>query len=167
MPMRPLLHGCRAHHSGHVVVGHHAHITRDVECYRGQPVFHGLGKFVRVTRALNLEANPSPARLAWADRRRQLFGVEPDPAYATSPFHPEAKNAFVAVCDVDEGGVRRAGFVPCWIQPSGAAGAARRRRAGRAVASYIEEMTAKAGLRCRFRRYEGVVWFEPVRDVRL
>ena len=54
---------------------------------------------------------PSPA---------QLFGFEPDPAYPTYPFHPEAKNAFIAVCDVDAGGVRRAGFVPRWIQPSGA-----------------------------------------------
>ena len=146
----------------HVVVGHHAHITRVVECYRGRPVFHGLGNFVAVTRALNLEANPSPARLAWAHRRRQLFGFEPDPAYPTYPFHPEAKNALIAVCDVDEGGVRRAGFVPCWIQPSGAPEPLGDDERGRAVASYIEDITARAGLRSRFRWDEGMVWFEPV-----
>jgi len=145
-----------------VVVGHHAHITRGVEWYRGRPVFHGLGNFVTVTRALNLEANPSPARLAWAHRRRQLFGFEPDPAYPTYPFHPEAKNAFIAVCDVDDDGVRRAGFVPCWIQPSGAPEPLSDGERGRAVASYIEEITARAGLRSRFRWDEEMVWVEPV-----
>ena len=63
---------------------------------------------------------------------------------------------------MDEGGVRRAGFVPCWIQPSGAPEPLGDDERGRAVASYIEEITARAGLRCRFRRDEGMVWFESV-----
>jgi poly-gamma-glutamate synthesis protein (capsule biosynthesis protein) len=143
-----------------IVVGHHAHITRGVEIYRDRPVFHGLGNFVTVTRALNVEANPSPARLAWAKRRRQLFGFEPDPSYPIYPFHPEARNAMIAVCDVDSGGVRRAGFVPCWILPSGAPEPLGDDERGRAVAGYLEEITRRAGLQCGFRWDQGIVWFE-------
>lgn len=142
-----------------IVVGHHAHITRGVEVYRGKPVFHGLGNFVTVTRALSVEANASPARLAWARRRRELFGFEPDPDYPTYPFHPEAKNAMIAACDVDATGVVRAGFVPCWIQPSGAPVPLGDDQRGRAVAGYIEAITARAGLTASFRWEDGLVWF--------
>ena len=49
-----------------IIVGHHAHILRGIEIYKGKPIFHGLGNFVTVTRALNVKNNASPARLAWA-----------------------------------------------------------------------------------------------------
>ena len=142
-----------------IVVGHHAHITRGVEVYRGQPVFHGLGNFVTVTRALNVEANASPARLAWAKRRRELFGFEPDPLYPTYPFHPEAKNAMIAVCDVEAGGVVRAGVLPCWIQPSGAPEPLQDDPRGVEVARYVEEITSRAGLATSFRWEDGIAWF--------
>ena len=143
-----------------IVVSHHAHITRGVEVCRGRPVFHGLGNFVTVTRALSVGANASPARLAWAKRRKELFGFEPDPDYPTYPFHPEAKNAIVAACDVDRSGVVRAGFVPCWIQPSGAPEPLADDARGRGVARYIEDITARAGLKARFAWEDGIVRFE-------
>jgi poly-gamma-glutamate synthesis protein (capsule biosynthesis protein) len=132
-----------------IVVGHHAHILRGIEIYKSRPIFHGLGNFVTVTRALSLEANPSPERLAWARRRRELFGFEPDPEYPTYPFHPEAKNAMLAVCEVAPDGVR-AGFIPCWIEPSGRPVPLGRDRRGEAVAGYVETITQKAGLNARF-----------------
>src|SRR5690606_11163559 len=36
----------------HAVIAHHAHIFKGVELYRGHPIFHGLGNFATVTRAL-------------------------------------------------------------------------------------------------------------------
>jgi poly-gamma-glutamate synthesis protein (capsule biosynthesis protein) len=132
-----------------VVVGHHAHILRGIEIYKGRPIFHGLGNLVTVTRALTLEANPSPERQAWAIRRRELFGFEPDPAYPTYPFHPEAKNAVIGVCTVGSAGVR-AGFVPCWIEPSGRPVALTRAERGEEVAAYVDAITRKAGLNARY-----------------
>jgi poly-gamma-glutamate synthesis protein (capsule biosynthesis protein) len=142
-----------------IVVGHHAHITRGVEMYRGRPIFHGLGNFVTVTRALNIEANASPARLAWAKRRTALFGFEPDADYPTYPFHPEAKNAMMAICEVDETGVARAGFVPCWILPSGEPTPLDQDGKGADVARYLEDISARAGLKASFHWQDGIVWF--------
>ena len=102
-----------------------------------------------VTRALTLEDNPSPARRAWAERRRVLFGFEPDPAYPTYPFHPEAKNAMLAVCDVGADGIS-AGFVPCWVEPTGQVVPQRREQKGEAVARYVEDITRAAGLKASF-----------------
>jgi hypothetical protein len=133
-----------------IVVGHHAHILRGVEVYKGRPIYHGLGNFVTVTRALNIEANPSPKRLEWARRRRELFGFEPDPDYPTYPFHPEARNAMIAVCEIDAGGVRKAGFLPCWVNPRGQPEVCSNNKRGRAVASYIEQITGRTSLHTNF-----------------
>jgi hypothetical protein len=134
----------------HVVVGHHAHILRGVDVYRGRPIFHGLGNFVTVTRALTMEANPSPERQAWARRRRELFGFEPDPDMPAYPFHPESRNTIVARCMLGPEGVREAGFVPCWIDgdarpvPCGS-------RDGGPVTDYVASINAAAGLRTRLQ----------------
>jgi poly-gamma-glutamate capsule biosynthesis protein CapA/YwtB (metallophosphatase superfamily) len=133
-----------------IVVGHHAHILRGVEVYKNRPIYHGLGNFVTVTRALNIDNNPSPKRLEWARRRRELFGFEPDSNYPTYPFHPEARNAMIAVCEIDADGVPKAGFIPCWINPKGQPEICIDDARGRAVASYIEQITGKAGLDADF-----------------
>lgn len=61
----------------HIVVGHHAHIARGIESYRGRPIFHGLGNGVVVTHALS-PGQDHPARAEWAERRKRMFGFEPD-----------------------------------------------------------------------------------------
>ncbi len=134
-----------------IVVGHHAHILRGIEMYRGKPIFHGLGNFVTVTRALSVENNASPARSAWAKRRRELFGFAPDPDYPTFPFHPEAKNAIIAFCDVSKSGVQRAGFIPCWINPKGDPEVVGNNERGQMVADYVEQITRKAELNAKFK----------------
>lgn len=58
----------------HAVVAHHAHIMRGVEMYRGRPIFHGLGNFVTVTRALTPTMTDNAERQDWARRRQQLYG---------------------------------------------------------------------------------------------
>jgi len=135
-----------------IIVGHHAHILRGIEVYKGRPIYHGLGNFVTVTRALNIEENPSPKRLGWARRRRELFGFEPDPNYPTYPFHPEARNTMIAVCEIGPEGVRKAGFIPCRVNPKGQPEICGNDTRGREVVSYIEQITMKAALRADFRR---------------
>jgi hypothetical protein len=142
-----------------IVFGHHAHILRGIEVYKQRPIYHGLGNFVTVTRALNMEANPNPQRLQWARRRRELFGFEPDPNYPTYPFHPEARNAMIAVCEIGSEGVRKAGFIPCWVNPKGQPEICGDDARGRAVASYIEQITRKASLDTKFEWDEGLVRF--------
>jgi poly-gamma-glutamate capsule biosynthesis protein CapA/YwtB (metallophosphatase superfamily) len=132
-----------------IVVGHHAHILRGIEVVRGRPVFHGLGNFVTVTRALSLD-NQHPARREWAKKRRELFGFTPDPEYPNYPFHPEAKHALIADCRIGADGHVSAGFLPCWIQPSGKPEVLGRDARGQATLDYVADISRRAGFATEF-----------------
>ncbi len=99
----------------HIVVGQHARILRGIEFHRGRPIFHGLGNFVCVTRALSGPAGDSPERQTWMKRRQQLFGFVPNPLMPAYPFNPDSRHTMVARCVVHGSGRVEAGFVPCWI----------------------------------------------------
>jgi poly-gamma-glutamate synthesis protein (capsule biosynthesis protein) len=132
-----------------VVVGHHAHILRGIELYKGKPIYHGLGNFATVTRALSPSNPDTPEAAAWAKRRMELFGFAPDPGMPTYPFHPESRNTIIADCRVGRDGSVDAGFVPCWIdddaRPVPQVGAV-----GRSVVDYLAEISREAGLAAAF-----------------
>jgi len=140
-----------------VVVGHHAHILRGIEIYRGKPIFHGLGNGCVVTRALSPDTD-DPARADWARRRREIFGFTPDPAYFLAPFHPQAVNAMLGCVRLHADGTHTAGFIPLHVDAPG-----RPRRCTEAeapgVLRYVEEITAAAGLPALTTEYrEGQAW---------
>jgi len=84
-----------------IVVGNHAHILRGTE--QG---WHNLPR----SRTLR-HGNPRPEPSEECQSGTTV-GFEPDPGYSAYPFHPEAKNAMIAVCEVDRGGACSAGFIP-------------------------------------------------------
>jgi Bacterial capsule synthesis protein PGA_cap len=134
----------------HIVVGQHAHILRGIEFHRGRPIFHGLGNFVCVTRALSGPAGNSPERQAWMKRRQQLFGFVPDPAMPTYPFNPESRHTLVARCTVHGDGRVQAGFVPCWIDTDARPLPLGRSADGERVLAYVQHINAEAGLQAQF-----------------
>jgi len=151
---RPLAHAavdCGAD----IVIGHHAHIVKGIELYKGKPVFHGLGNGCVVTRALSPN-QAHPERAAWAVRRKELFGFEPDPAYELAPFHPEAVNAMIAHVSWDGEGELHAGIIPVHVEAPGRPVLVRGRRA-REIVRYIERISSTAGLPdIRFVRHDDI-----------
>jgi len=140
-----------------VVVGHHAHILRGIELYRGKPIFHGLGNGCVVTRALSPDTS-DPARAEWAKRRRELFGFTPDPAYYLAPFHPQAVHALLGRVRRAADGSLAAGFVPLHVDPPGRPRACSGVEAAQLV-RYVEDITVAAGLpplSCEYR--DGCAW---------
>lgn len=136
-----------------IVVGHHAHIVRGIEMYRGRPIFHGLGNGVVVTHALS-PAQDHPARAEWAERRKRMFGFEPDPAYTLAPFHPEAVNGMIGRCRIDAGTVVETAFRPIWFAPPGRPEPATGAQA-QAIADYIDAAGQRAGLSPLDRTWAG------------
>lgn len=127
-----------------IVVGHHPHIARGIEIYKGKPVFHGLGNGCVVTHALS-PGQDNAARAAWVERRKALFGFEPDPAYTLAPFHPEAVNALIGKVIWRADGRLETRFLPVFIEAPGRPVLATGERA-QAVTRYIADITVRAGL---------------------
>lgn len=140
-----------------IVVGHHAHLLRGIELRGGCPVFHGLGNACVVTHALS-PGQDHPARAAWVERRRKLFGFEPDPRYTLAPFHPDAVHGALGVVIAHADGGLSCGVVPLWVEPPGRPVYVDDERAT-AVIAYLERITAEAGLPAStFRRASSLLW---------
>lgn len=141
------------------VFAHHAHIMRGIEVHRGKPIFHGLGNFVTVTRALTpAEGGDSAERAAWAEKRKALYGFAPDPDMPFYPFHPESRNTAIATCRFDHDGLIEAGLIPCRIDDAGRPvplppGSPE----GDDVIDYIEHISTTAGLNGRLTRHDDAV----------
>lgn len=143
-PYERALAQCAIEAGADAVLGHHAHIIRGIEFHRGKPIFHGLGNGCVVTHALS-PAQDHPARREWAERRKQLFGFEPDPAYTLAPFHPEAVNAFIGKLTVHGDGSIDVDVVPIHVEPPGRPVVADDRQA-EVIRKYIERITCAADL---------------------
>jgi len=126
------------------VAGHHAHIVKGIELYRGRAIFHGLGNGCVVTRALSPDQE-HPKRREWAERRKTLFGFEPNPAYVLAPFHPEAVNAFIGRVERRADGSITNGIVAVHVEAPGRPVLAAPNKA-REIADYVERITVEAGL---------------------
>lgn len=128
------------------VIGHHAHLLKGIEAYRGRPIFHGLGNFVTVTKALGGAPDDSPERRAWARERVRLFGFSPDPAMPDYPFHPESRNTAIAVITLAPDGSVGAEAIPCWIDDDARPVPLTRADGGERVGEYLKTITREAGL---------------------
>ncbi len=127
------------------VIGHHAHIMKGIEVYKGRPIFHGLGNFVSVTDALTPDPNTGSDELReWQERRVKMYGFAPDPNLPEYPFHPESRNTAIATLDVGEHGSIEAGLIPCWIDDR-ARPVPLRRGERDSVVDYISEISRAAG----------------------
>lgn len=140
-----------------VVVGHHAHILRGIEIIDQRPVFHGLGNGCVVTHALSPDQDHA-ARAAWAKRRRELFGFEPDPKYPLSPFHPEAVHSAFGVVKLSHDGRLSCGVIPVFVEPPGRPVCVQDERAD-AVVAYLQRIGVAAGLpERRLQRQSEQLW---------
>ena len=75
-----------------IVVGHHAHILRGIEVYRGKPVFHGLGNFVAVTHALTPRAARAPRARRLGEAAARAVRVRARSGDAVLSLPPESRN---------------------------------------------------------------------------
>ena len=104
-----------------IVAGHHHHLLRGIEWYRGRPIFYGLGHLIF---DLQRTFGRLPAGLVGevpAGRPDNYFGLAIRPGWPQLPMHPDARMTMVAWADVTAGGVTEIGVIPCVINPQGQA----------------------------------------------
>ena len=133
-----------------LVLGHHQHILKAVQVYRGKVIFHGLGNFAVDCAHNAVPGTESPALLEMQSLYPEhKFGWRDEsPGY---PFHPDARRTMIARCRISGGTIREVSYVPCYIRPTGEPEAltGAHERFGE-IAGYVSEITAAVGFDTRF-----------------
>lgn len=135
------------------ILGHHAHILKGIEVYRGRPIFYSLANF-----AIDLRMDPEHAK---AKSFREIQSLSPgwEPDFdSLYNFPPDSRMTIVAELRVERGQLAGASFHPAWINPEGQAeplspGDPRYAQ----VADYIARMGELADLHTRFDLRAGAV----------
>ncbi len=108
-----------------IILGHHHHMLRGVELYRGKPIFYGLGHYLfdlpnlpqRIAKDGYLgSGNPEDARAL--DRRFKQYRLGPREGYPMLPFHEDSRMTGMGVIQVTGGAITGVGFRPAVIGPS-------------------------------------------------
>ncbi|MHA6622924.1 CapA family protein [Pseudonocardia sp. DLS-67] len=131
-----------------VVIGHHAHILRGVEVYRGRPIFHGINHFVP---AYTAETDPLGGKRPRPRRAPSIGFFTPDPGRAPFPFPRDSRHTMIARVAVDGDGIVEARFIPCYLDPDSVPVPCHGADAD-ATADYVDRITRDAGLSAEFVR---------------
>ena len=99
------------------VLGHHHHLLRGIELYRGKPIFYGLGHFVFDMPNFN-------ARLTQTDLNRQLkeqpeYGLFERPDQPFMPMHKDTLKTMAVYLCFEGNAITYAGVLPCQIERDG------------------------------------------------
>jgi hypothetical protein len=123
-----------------IVIGHHAHILKGIEVYKGKPIFHGLSQFMLPFPKVVLDKHPQ----SFTARRTRLYQFQP--ISERYPFHQEAVHSIIAKCEVADGRLVSAGFIPCQMDAEGRPRVVTRGEEGQRVFDYMAHITEAAGL---------------------
>jgi poly-gamma-glutamate synthesis protein (capsule biosynthesis protein) len=131
-----------------LILGHHAHILKGIEVYKGKVIFHGLNQLVAILPQLS--PKPDQDKQSWAQKRKRLYNFEPDPENPNYPFHPDSKQTIIAKCLIEGGTIRKVTYLPCLINKKGQPEILKHDERGEKIFEYMERISAEARLKVRF-----------------
>ncbi len=134
-----------------LVLGHHSHMLKGIEIYRGKAIFHNLGHFVPDV------ATPSDKLARLAKYIRNVSGIHVQSSGVPFPDSlvndPIRRRTIIARCSINQGHISRVGYIPCLItdrQPR----ILKHDEKGQEVFDHLDKITREAGLDTRYE-WEG------------
>lgn len=135
-----------------IILGHHQHILKGIQVYKGKVIMHGLGNFAMDTGHNATPGKESPALLEMQGLYPgHCFGWrEETPGY---PWHQDSRRTMIARCRISGGQIREVSYVPCFINPDGEPEplTASDEQFGE-VADYLEQISTGVGFDTTFTR---------------
>ena len=131
-----------------LILGHHAHILKPIEVYKGKVIFYSLGNFAieRSQKALKgRQDNPEMKETT------KIYDRKIDPEYPTYPFHPESRKTMIAKCVIANKRIEKVSFLPTIInkQAEPEIVSSQDENFG-AVVSYMEQIDKSQNLETRY-----------------
>jgi poly-gamma-glutamate synthesis protein (capsule biosynthesis protein) len=131
-----------------MVIGHHHHILRGMEWYRGKPILYGLGHFVFDAR-LNI-SDEAKAMFAAMPAETLGYQIGPREGWPLLPLHPDSRMTALAWATIKDGAIDEIGFLPCRLNPEGQVRAVDPSSAeGKEVVEYVLKGCTTQGLNAR------------------
>jgi len=131
-----------------IILGHHAHILKGVELYRGKPIIYSLCNF-----AVDLHMDQAHAE---SKGFKEIQTLHPNwqPDFGSSyNFPADSRRTVVAKCVIADGRVKRVSLLPTYVNRQSQPEILRARDPRfTAVVKYLEEMTRAANLNGEFKR---------------
>lgn len=116
-----------------LILGHHAHILKGIEFYKGKPIFYSLANFVMQSRK-----NMSATKMR-------------DPTYVHFGFPEDSRKTMIAKCVISRKRIEAISFLPVVINKDIQPEAMRRQDPGFGdVLSYMKQVTESQGLNARY-----------------
>ncbi|MBR4691935.1 MAG: CapA family protein [Oscillospiraceae bacterium] len=141
-----------------MVFAHHPHTLLGIEMYRGKPIFYSVGHFVFATDAFLQRGTALAGQRAFRPDHFQGVNTEPlikprEPITDTIPFYvgdEDSRNTLIAKGVFDGTGLRRASFIPCFIDGRGHPVPVRRGGKGDEVLAHVRALCEHEELDTRF-----------------
>jgi poly-gamma-glutamate capsule biosynthesis protein CapA/YwtB (metallophosphatase superfamily) len=104
-------------HGADVILGHHQHIIKGIDFYKGKPILHGLGNFA--FDLVDIEKVAKPEAVRETIEIYGEYGIFSRDGYPTVPFHEESRMTVVAHVDLQKGRDPKVELTPCVINAKG------------------------------------------------
>jgi poly-gamma-glutamate synthesis protein (capsule biosynthesis protein) len=122
-----------------LILGHHAHMLKGIEIYKGKTIYHGLGQFVSVGQGLTDEQRKEMNALAGPNLSTYVLRLDPG-----------RNMTMIAKCVVENGKITRASYLPCIINDDQQPVILKNDDKGRQVFEFMDRITKAAGLNVKY-----------------
>jgi poly-gamma-glutamate synthesis protein (capsule biosynthesis protein) len=123
-----------------LILGHHAHVLKGIERYKGKVIFHGLADFV-----------PAYAVEDEGQRKAHRFLSTYSSTVPPSDSDPVTKRTIIAKCTITNGKISRVGYLPCYINAQRQPEVLKNDEAGQQVFEFMKKITMGAGLSTEYK----------------
>jgi len=141
-----------------IIFGHHHHVLKGIDVYKGKPIFYGLGNFVTVTYAMTAGHNDTPEMVAYLKQRAREGRGDGHYKVDFYPWSEKSRITGIAKVLVDKEGNLESSFIPCYIEDSGAV-VAKTKENGKEVFDFLVAQSKGAGLKASFE------WSEDGKEI--
>lgn len=96
-----------------IILGHHAHILKGIEVYKGKVIFYSLCNFA-FDHAFERSAKSPRVR-----ELEEMYHWKLDPEYPTYAFPADSRKTILAKCSIVDGRIEKVSYLPVMINKAG------------------------------------------------